>query len=84
MSEYETIERLVQTISKNLNERSKYPSSSSSYSKVNKVLKIQITRTNVSFLKKLSISCRTLIGKLTTNIITLTKSLEEAAQQGTL
>ncbi len=34
LSDYETIERLVQTISKNLNERIKYPSSSSNYNKV--------------------------------------------------
>ena len=34
LSDYETIERLVQSISKNLNERIKYPSSSSNYNKV--------------------------------------------------
>lgn len=38
LTEYESIERLVQTISKNLNERSKFPSSSSNYRKVIKFI----------------------------------------------
>jgi hypothetical protein len=35
-------------------------------------------------MKKLSVSCRTLISKLNSNIINLEKSLNEASQQGNL
>jgi len=34
LNDYKTIERLVQTISQNLSERSKYPKTSSNYGKI--------------------------------------------------
>lgn len=57
LNDYKLIERLVQSISQNLSERSKYPKSSTNYGKI-------------------SLSVRTLLSKLSNNIIILSRDLD--------
>ncbi len=65
LNDYKTIERLVQTISQNLSERSKFPKTSSNYNKI-------------------SLSVRTLMSKLSNNIISLGRDLDELSLGGRL
>jgi hypothetical protein len=67
LNDYNAIERLVQTISQNLNERSKYPKSSTNYGKISLSLRTLITKldNNITALGR-DLDEISLGGKLTT------------------